>query len=129
MQLRILEEHGSELEIKIWRKWLGIDTVLDRQGLPQAVQTRLSTASVDSEKLEWEVSSACCWASSTDLNSAPQSPHLRDRPAIDDGKFLDPYRNPCSKSADWILPPAYWSVFFRIACLMGNGDELALPFS
>lgn len=58
-------------------------TVLDRQGLEQAVQMRLRTGSVDSEKLEWEVSSACSWASSTVLNRAPQSPHLRETPAID----------------------------------------------
>ena len=58
-------------------------TVLDRQGLEQAVQTRLRTRSVDSEKLEWEVSSACSWASSTVLSRAPQSPHWRETPAID----------------------------------------------
>ena len=60
---------------------------MDRHGLAQVVQTRLRTASVDSEKLEWEVSSACCWASSTDLSRAPQSPHLSDTPAMDDGSL------------------------------------------
>ena len=58
-------------------------TVLDRQGLEQTEQMRLRTGSVDSEKLEWEVSSACSCASSTVLNRAPQSPHLRETPAID----------------------------------------------
>lgn len=57
---------------------------MDRHGLPQEEQTRLRTASVDSEKLEWEVSSACSWASSTDFRRAPQSPHFRDTPAIDE---------------------------------------------
>lgn len=57
-------------------------TVLDLQGLPQVLQTRLRTASVDSENLEWDVRSACSWASCTDLRWAPQSPHFRDKPAI-----------------------------------------------
>lgn len=61
----------------------GIRTVLDRQGLPQVAQTRLRTASVDSEKLECLVSSACSCASSTLLRRAPQSPQRRESPAIE----------------------------------------------
>lgn len=50
--------------------------------MPQAVQTRFRTASVDSEKLAWEVTSACSCASATDLNRVPQSPHCSDTPDI-----------------------------------------------
>lgn len=45
-------------------------------------QTRLRTASVDSEKSVCLVSSACSCASSTDFSRVPQSPHLSDTPAI-----------------------------------------------
>ncbi|KAL5211724.1 hypothetical protein ABZP36_022571 [Zizania latifolia] len=37
--------------------------VWERQGLPQAAQTRLGTVSVDSKKLAWEVVSACACGS------------------------------------------------------------------
>lgn len=67
---------------RVWIKNWGWLTVLDRHGLEQVVQTRLRTGSVDSEKLECEVSSACSWASSTDFNRAPQSPHWSETPAI-----------------------------------------------
>lgn len=73
-----MERQGRE-----GKGWEGENgTVLDRQGLPQVEQTRLRTASVDSEKLEWEVSSACSCASCTDFKRAPQSPHFNDTPAM-----------------------------------------------
>lgn len=58
-------------------------TVWERQGLPQVVQTRLRTGSVDSMKLACLVSSACSWASITDFMRIPQSPHFNDTPSME----------------------------------------------
>lgn len=91
-------------------------TVLERQGLSQVAQTRLRTASVDSEKLEWEVSSAWSCASCTDLNEAPQSPHFSDNPAIDFD--FDWWVNRSERERRWLchVKLSFFPVVFFILC-------------
>jgi len=106
----VMERQNDEIEME------DLFTVLERQGLSQVAQTRLRTASVDSEKLEWEVSSAWSCASCTDLNKAPQSPHFNDNPAIDFD--FDWWVNRSERERRWLchVKLSFFPVVFFILC-------------